>query len=153
MPTYMTMFDYTKAAWHEMVQRPEDREAATRTVIEANGGRLIAYYWMFGDHDGFAIYEVPDSVVAATVLVGITATGRIEKMATCALLTGEEGAARPGLAKSASTDYAPPGGPRRGLATSNRTDRPQTGPLTSWSTPPHASETGSGRLQRTDGCR
>jgi uncharacterized protein with GYD domain len=112
MPTYMTLFEYTKAAWHEMVQRPEDREAATRQVMEANGGRLVAYYWMFGDHDGFAIYEAPDSVAAAAVLVGITATGRIEKMATCALLTGEEAVRVLELAKSASTDYAPPGGPR-----------------------------------------
>jgi uncharacterized protein with GYD domain len=112
MPTYMTLFEYTKAAWHEMVQRPEDREAATRKVMEANGGRLVAYYWMFGDHDGFAIYEAPDSVAAAAVLVGITATGRIEKMATCALLTGEEAVRVLELAKSASTHYAPPGGPR-----------------------------------------
>jgi uncharacterized protein with GYD domain len=108
----MTLFEYTKAAWHEMVQRPEDREAATRKVMEANGGRLVAYYWMFGDHDGFAIYEAPDSVAAAAVLVGITATGRIEKMATCALLTGEEAVRVLELANSASTDYAPPGGPR-----------------------------------------
>jgi uncharacterized protein with GYD domain len=113
MPTYMTLFKYTKAAWHEMVQRPEDREAATRKVMEANGGRLVAYYWMFGDHDGFAIYEAPDSVAAAAVLVGITATGRIEKMATCALLTGEEAVRVLELAKSAATDYAPPGGPRQ----------------------------------------
>jgi uncharacterized protein with GYD domain len=113
MPTYMTLFEYTNAAWHEMVQRPEDREAATRKVMEANGGRLVAYYWMFGDHDGFAIYEAPDSVAAAAVLVGITATGRIEKMATCALLTGEEAVRVLELAKSASTAYAPPGGPRQ----------------------------------------
>jgi len=113
MPTYMTLFEYTKAAWYEMVQRPEDREAATRAVIEANGGRLLAYYWMFGDHDGFAIYEAPDSVVAATVLAGIRATGRIEKMATCSLLTGEEALRVLDLAKFASTEYAPPGGPRQ----------------------------------------
>ncbi len=112
MPTYMTMFDYTNAAWHEMVERPEDREAATRKVMDANGGRLIAFYWMFGDHDGIAIYEAPDAVVAATVLAGITATGRIEKMATSLLLTGQEAQRVLELAKFASADYAPPGGPR-----------------------------------------
>jgi uncharacterized protein with GYD domain len=112
MPTYMTFFEYTKGAWHEMVQRPEDREEATRRVIDANGGRLLSYYWMFGDHDGFAIYEAPDSVVAATVLAGITATGRFEKIATRSLLTGEEALRVLELAKFASADYAPPGGPR-----------------------------------------
>jgi len=113
MPTYMTKFAYTNAAWHEMVERPEDREAATRTVMEANGGRLIAFYWMFGDHDGFAIYEAPDSVIAGTVLAGIRATGRIEKMATCSLLTGKEALGVLEMAKIAGTDYAPPGGPRQ----------------------------------------
>jgi uncharacterized protein with GYD domain len=112
MPVYLTYFVYTKAAWHEMVQRPEDREAATRKVTEANGGTLIAYYWMFGAHDGFAIYEAPDAVVAATVLAGIRATGRIEKMETHSLLTGVEAERVLDLAKFASTAYTPPGGPK-----------------------------------------
>jgi len=112
MPTYMTMFEYTNAAWHEMVERPEDREAATRAVMDANGGRLIAFYWMFGDHDGLAIYEAPDPVAAATVLAGIRATGRIERMVTRSLLTGPEALRVLELAKFASTNYAPPGGPR-----------------------------------------
>jgi uncharacterized protein with GYD domain len=110
MPTYLTFFTYTKAAWHEMVQRPEDRETATRKVIEANGGRLLCFYWMFGDHDGLAIYEAPDAVVAATVLAGIVSTGRIEKMKTNSLLTGAESQRVLDMAKFASTTYAPPGG-------------------------------------------
>lgn len=112
MPTYMTYFVHTKNAWHEMVQRPEDREAATRQVTEANGGKLISYYWMFGAYDGFAIYEAPDAVVAATVLAGIRATGRIESMETRELLTGVEAERVLDMAKFASSDYAPPGGPR-----------------------------------------
>jgi uncharacterized protein with GYD domain len=112
MPTYLTMFEYTNAAWHEMVERPEDREAATRTVMDANGGRLIAFYWMFGDHDGLAIYEAPDSVTAATVLAGIRATGRIERMVTRSLLTGQEALRVLELAKFAGSNYEPPGGPR-----------------------------------------
>jgi len=112
MPTYLTMFEYTNAAWHEMVERPEDREAATRAVMDANGGRLIAFYWMFGDHDGLAIYEAPDPVAAATVLAGIRATGRIERMVTRSLLTGQEALRVLELAKFASSNYEPPGGPR-----------------------------------------
>ncbi len=113
MPVYVTFFVYTEAAWHEMVQRPEDREAATRAVTEANGGKLISYYWMFGDHDGFAIYEAADSVIAATVLAGIRATGRFERMETHSLLTGAEAEHVLDMAKFASTEYAPPGGARQ----------------------------------------
>lgn len=112
MPTYLTFFSYTSAAWHEMVQRPEDREAAARSVIEANGGRLLSFYWMFGDHDGLAIYETPDAIVAATVLAGIRSSGRIARLMTRSLLTGDEAQRVLDLAKFAQTTYAPPGGPR-----------------------------------------
>jgi uncharacterized protein with GYD domain len=110
MPTYLTFFTYTNAAWHEMVERPEDREGAARQVIESNGGKLISFYWMFGSHDGLAIYETSDAVVAAMVLVGIRASGRIEQMVTRLLLTGDEAQRVLDLAKFAATNYAPPGG-------------------------------------------
>jgi uncharacterized protein with GYD domain len=110
MPTYLTYFSYTKGAWREMVQRPEDRESATRKVIESNGGKLISFYWMFGDHDGLAIYEAVDNVVAGSVLAAITSTGRIESLRTRVLLTGEEARRVLDMAKFASTDYSPPGG-------------------------------------------
>lgn len=110
MPTYLTYFTYTTAAWHEMVQRPEDREAAARRVMEANGSRLLAFYWMFGDQDGLAIYEAPDAVAAAAVLAAIRATGRIEAMSTRSLLTGAEAQRVLDMAKFAASEYAPPGG-------------------------------------------
>ena len=110
MSTYLTFFNYTKHAWHEMVERPEDREAATRKVLEANGAKLLAFFWMFGDHDGLVIYEAPDPIVAGTVLVAIISTGRIESLKTNALLTGVEAEQVLDLAKVASAAYAPPGG-------------------------------------------
>jgi len=110
MPAYLTFFSYTKSAWREMVQRPEDRESAARDVIEANGGRLLAFYWMFGEYDGLAIYESEDAVAAATVLTGIIASGRIEGMATHALLSGSEAQRVLEMAKVATADYVPPGG-------------------------------------------
>jgi uncharacterized protein with GYD domain len=110
MPTYLTFFTYTNAAWHEMVGHPEDREGAARRIIESNGGNLISFYWMFGDHDGLAIYETSDAVAAATVLAGIRASGRIEQMVTLLLLTGDETQRVLELAKFAATNYAPPGG-------------------------------------------
>jgi uncharacterized protein with GYD domain len=110
MNTYLTFFSYTKSAWREMVQHPEDREAAARGVIEASGGRLLAFYWMFGEYDGLAIYASEDAVTAATVQAGIVASGRIEGMTTHALLSGSEARRVLELAKSAAADYVPPGG-------------------------------------------
>jgi uncharacterized protein with GYD domain len=67
---------------------------------------------MFGDHDGLAIYETPDAIVAATVLAGIRSSGRIERLTTRSLLTGVEAQRVVDLAKFAGTTYSPPGGPR-----------------------------------------
>ena len=120
MPTYLTDFSYTKTAWHEMVQHPEDREAAARSVIEANGGSLICCYWMFGDRDGLAIDEARDPVVAATVLAGIRASGRISELTTRSPLTGVEAQRVLEVARFASADYAPPGGQGTGTATTQR---------------------------------
>jgi len=110
MHTYLTFFSYTKSAWREMVQHPEDREAAARGVIEANGGRLLAFYWMFGEYDGLAIYESEDVVAAATVLAGIVASGRIDGVNSHALLTGSEARRVLDMAKFAAAEYVPPGG-------------------------------------------
>jgi uncharacterized protein with GYD domain len=93
-----------------MVKHPEHREAAVRQVVESNGAKLIGFYWMFGNHDGLAIYETSDAIAAATVLAGIRASGRIEHMATSSLLTGDEAQQVLELAKYAAIDYAPPGG-------------------------------------------
>ncbi len=65
---------------------------------------------MFGNRDGLAIYDTSDAVVAATVLAGIRASGRIEQMVTRSLLTGDEAQRALELAKSAATNSAPPGG-------------------------------------------
>ncbi len=110
MPTHLTLFSYTNAAWREMVQHPEDREAAAREVIEASGGRLLAFDWMFGEYDGRAICESEDVVMVATVLAGIVASGRIEGLTSHALLTGAEARRVLDMATFAAADYSPPGG-------------------------------------------
>ena len=58
MPTYMTFFSYTSEAWKRMIDTPENRAVAARKLIEQVGGRMEAFYWMFGEWDGFVVYEV-----------------------------------------------------------------------------------------------
>jgi uncharacterized protein with GYD domain len=110
VPTYLAQFTYEKAAWRDMVRRPEDREAAARAVIDAAGGSLLAFYWMLGDHDGLAIYEAPDAPAAAAVTVAILASGRISDVRTNALLAGPEALGALRRAKEVAGAYRPPGG-------------------------------------------
>ena len=110
MSSYLALFTYEKAAWRDMVRRPEDREAAARAVIEAAGGTLLAFYWMLGDHDGLAIYEAPDPAAAASVTVAILASGRVADVRTHALLSSAEALEAVGRAGDVAKAYAPPGG-------------------------------------------
>ncbi|HMO00590.1 MAG TPA: GYD domain-containing protein [Miltoncostaeaceae bacterium] len=110
MPTFLARFTYEKAAWRDMVRHPEDREVAARAVIDAAGGRLVAFYWMLGDHDGLAIYEAPDAAAAAAVTVAILASGRIADVRTNALLTSTDTVDALGRARDVARAYQPPGG-------------------------------------------
>lgn len=110
MSTYLALFTYEKDAWRDMVRRPEDREAAARAVIEAAGGRLVAFYWMLGDHDGLAIYEAADAPAAAAVTAAILASGRVADLQTNALLAAPETRVALERAQGLTASYRPPGG-------------------------------------------
>ncbi len=50
MPKYALWFTYTSDAWDAMVEKPRDRAAQARAVVEAADGTMEAIYWMFGPH-------------------------------------------------------------------------------------------------------
>ncbi len=110
MSTYLTYFTYTKDAMRSMVENPEDREEAARKVVAAAGGRLRSFYWMLGDHDGLAIFEVPEATGAAGVSAAISAGGRVERLKTVHLLDSAEIRRSLELAGAISSEYHPPGG-------------------------------------------
>ena len=49
MPIYMIQASYTSGAWGRLVQRPENRMEALKPVIETLGGRLLDWYYSFGE--------------------------------------------------------------------------------------------------------
>ena len=55
------------------------------------GGRLISFYYSFGDYDGIIISEAPDETAIATALVAAVSAGHIKTLKTSALLSAEEG--------------------------------------------------------------
>ena len=55
MPRFITFFSYAGAADKAMIERPSDRSAASKALVEALGGTQEAFYWMQGKHDGFVI--------------------------------------------------------------------------------------------------
>src|SRR5262245_62381194 len=109
MARYVSFFKYTAEAVGRMVDRPADRAEAARRVVEAAGGRLECFYWMFGGHDGLAIYEVPDAATAGGVCLAVARTGLIERTETHQLLDSEEALGSLRQAASLAPAYRPPG--------------------------------------------
>jgi uncharacterized protein with GYD domain len=112
MPTYLTFFTYTKDSWRRMVETPDDRGAASRALVEAAGGTMVAIYWMLGEHDGLVIWEAPDAETAAAVNAAVAASGGVTGHRTSQLLTSEELSRALATAKGLTEAYRPPGAPK-----------------------------------------
>jgi uncharacterized protein with GYD domain len=107
MPFYLTRFSYTPETWAKLIKNPEDRRVAAKEYIEAVGGKLHGFWYAFGDHDGYTLWEAPDNVSMAATALAIGAGGALSSFQTTALLTIEETLAA--LQKASSITYQPLG--------------------------------------------
>ena len=90
MPLYLTRFSYTPQTWAAMVKKPEDRREVARAIIESVGGKLHGFWYAFGQHDGYNLWEAPDNVSMAAVALAITSGAALSSFETTVLLTVEE---------------------------------------------------------------
>ena len=70
------------------------------------GGRLLGYWYAFGDVDGYALIEAPDDVSVASLMVKVSASGALS-VSTTKLMTVEE--ALQAFRRAGDIDYRPPG--------------------------------------------
>ena len=87
MSLYMTQFSYTPEAWAALVKNPEDRGPQLGAMLEKLGGRLISFYYCYGEYDGVAIYESPDETAAMAVVLAAIAPGHLKGTKTTVLLS------------------------------------------------------------------
>ena len=107
MPLYLTKFSYTPETWAKLVKNPEDRRAAANQYIESVGGKLHGFWYAFGDHDGYNLWEAPDNVSVAAVAIAIGGGGALSSISTTVLMSVEE--TLEALKKASSISYRPPG--------------------------------------------
>jgi len=107
MPLYLTKFSYTPEAWARLIRNPEDRRKAAEAYIESVGGKLHGFWYAFGAHDGYNLWEAPDNVSMAAVAVAIGAGGALSSIETTVLLSVEE--TLEALRKAEQVRYRPPG--------------------------------------------
>ncbi|HUG48032.1 MAG TPA: GYD domain-containing protein [Candidatus Limnocylindria bacterium] len=108
MPRFITFFSYTAESAKAMIERPSDRSAAAKALVESLGGTQEAFYWMQGKHDGFLITNLPDGVTAAALAVAVSATGAVGATATHQIFDHDEQAAIVKQADTARRVYKPP---------------------------------------------
>ena len=107
MPLYLTKFSYTPETWARMIGNPEDRRTAAQTYIESVGGKLHGFWYAFGEHDGYNLWEAPDNVSMAAVALAITSGGALSSLETTVLLSVDE--TIEALRKSQQIQYQTPG--------------------------------------------
>ena len=88
MATYLFRFSYTPESWAALIDHPEDRREMLATRIFAFGGQLQGFWYSFGEHDGYALVELPDDVSAAAVTAAISATGSLRHLEAIVLMPG-----------------------------------------------------------------
>ena len=110
MAKYAIFFSYSSEAWASILENPSDRSAAAREVAAGLGGTIESFYWMFGDFDGFAVFDAPDSVSAAGLSVAVSSSGAFKRAVTTELFTADHQAALVERAKTALASYTPPTG-------------------------------------------
>ena len=108
MPKFITFFSYTREAARAMIASPSDRPAAARALVESLGGKMEAFYWMQGDHDGFVIADYPDGITAAALSVAAGSTPALCGMLTQEIFDGEAQVSMLQAAKRAVESYKPP---------------------------------------------
>ncbi len=107
MALYLTRFSYTPETWARLSKNPEDRREAAKKYIESVGGKLHGFWYAFGTHDGYNIWEAPDNVSMAAVAIAISGGGALSKIETTVLLSVEE--TMDALKRVQAVTYRPPG--------------------------------------------
>ena len=107
MPLYLSKFSYTPETWARLIGNPEDRRIAAQTYIESVGGKLHGFWYAFGEHDGYTLWEAPDNVSMTAVALAIGSGGALSSIETTVLLSVDE--TMEALNKAADVQYQKPG--------------------------------------------
>jgi uncharacterized protein with GYD domain len=107
MPLYLSKFSYTPETWARLIANPEDRRKAAQEYIESVGGKLHGFWYAFGEHDGYNLFEAPDNVSMAAVALAIGGGGALSSIETTVLMSVEE--TIEALRKAEQVRYRAPG--------------------------------------------
>jgi uncharacterized protein with GYD domain len=109
MTHYLIRWQFKDATAKALVDKPQNRTAPARGLIEGFGGKLLSYYFSFGEYDGIAICEFPDQISVAACSMKAASTGAFARFETTVLMTAAEAEEAMKKAKEAKFQYRAPG--------------------------------------------
>jgi uncharacterized protein with GYD domain len=90
MPIFISQGRYSQDAMRNMVTTPEDRTEPVSKLIDAAGGKLLAYYVTFGEYDWLLVVEAPNAQIVSAAVIAAAAGGGVTDMKTTLAMTGAE---------------------------------------------------------------
>ena len=111
MAQYLVQISYTSEAWAVLIKKPQDRAEAVRKSVEKLGGKVVGFWFAFGDHDVVGIVEMPDNVSAAAWAIAVAGGGACKTVKTTPLMAIEDGIEA--IEKAGSCGYKPATGKKK----------------------------------------
>jgi uncharacterized protein with GYD domain len=87
---FITQGRFTTQAMAGMTAKPEDRSKVVAALAKKSGGKLVDYYFTFGEYGFLLIMEGPDEKKMAAALVVAGATGGVSALRTTVAITSAE---------------------------------------------------------------
>src|SRR5438309_1778051 len=107
MPKFLYQFAYSPEATRGIVEKgASSRVEVVNDLAAGLGGTVEAFYWAWGEVDGYVICDFPDPAAGAALSLAVNASGRV-KLSTTQLITPEE--MDKATQKTSGIDYHPPG--------------------------------------------
>jgi uncharacterized protein with GYD domain len=106
VPLYLGRFNYSQDSIKAMIDNPQDRSKAAAEVAESLGGKLVGFWFAFGEYDGAYLMEAPDNASAAALAMAVGGSGALSKVETTVLLDMNE--AQEAMRKAGGATYRPP---------------------------------------------
>ena len=109
MAKFALFFSYKPETWNQLLMKPSDRKAVVRELASSVGASLETMYFMFGDRDGFVVFDVPGPDAAAALAIAVNSSGAFSHFETRELIAPEDLPAVLEKAAAAREGYRPPG--------------------------------------------
>jgi uncharacterized protein with GYD domain len=90
MALYLVQAAYTAEAIATMAKHPQDRSVPVRELTQKLGGRLLGFYFCYGEYDVVGLAELPDDSAATAFALAAMSPGHLKAYKTTKLFTVEE---------------------------------------------------------------